>query len=133
MLPIKKMLFLPRKLGYYHQKIFLAFDLSAVPPDMQIISMDLYLPHAGGKSSPHVKAIRKIEEQWHPKGIKQGILPRCSSLLKFQYKTEQNRISINLAGFRRKWRKKNNGLCLECNAFTTLPQKHLPYLILSTI
>lgn len=130
MLPVKKMLFLPRKIATYHNKLYLAFNLSAVPPDMRILAMHLYLPHVSG-TSLYVKRIRKIEETWHPKSVKKGKIPRCSSPLKLPYKQNQNCLAVNVTGFHQLWRRKNNGLCLEYRPLPHFRSKPLPYLILA--
>ncbi|NLP38058.1 MAG: hypothetical protein GX357_10425 [Firmicutes bacterium] len=135
MSPAKSMLFLPRKLANYRNKIFLAFDLSAVPPDMQIIFMTLYLPLFGNKDDLSVISVRTIKEKWSPKRINVGKIPGCSAPLKLQYQNEQTQLSVNVTRFRQKWRRKNYGLCLELNIDKSLIHfgNQNPYLLLSAI
>ena len=63
-----------RKLANYRNKIFLAFDLSAVPPDMQIIFMTCIFLLAAIKTSSVISG-RTIKEKWSPKRINVGKIP----------------------------------------------------------
>lgn len=133
----KKVFFLARRVVFDKHYIYLRFDLSAIPQDMQIQRMILHLP-LSDSPFPRKVSIREILGPWRKKGIKAGKFPQNSELrLVHECMPEVSEALIDVTEFSAKWRrppKKNHGIKVEIREFG---EEHLhqnpPYLIVDSI
>ncbi|MFZ7102539.1 MAG: DNRLRE domain-containing protein [Peptococcaceae bacterium] len=133
----KKMFFLPNRLFIKKDKLFLAFNLSVIPRDMDVTSMFLYIPLPGYATSTNVY-VKEITSRWSEKSLKKGSTPTRSGLLQLiSCPPKQDTLNINVTNLHPKWRlkrKNNHGIYIR---FKNQNIKHLesnpPYLVIDTI
>lgn len=134
----KKMFFLPNKYFIRGNTLFIAFNLSAIPRDMSVVSMALHVQLPRLQTSTIVTA-REIVSAWNIRSMKKGATPLRFKKIFVQTKHAANRPewTVNVTPFHRKWRspsKGNHGLHITFkNRNLTYLVKHPPYLVLDTI
>lgn len=133
----KKMFFLPRKLFIKKDKLFMTFNLSVIPRDMEITLMLLYIPLPGFPTATKVY-VKEIKDKWSKKSIKKGNLPpRSPSIYSFFSAPQEKLLEINVTYFREKWRLKvdeNYGIYIRLkNRQLQYLEDDPPYLVLNTI
>ncbi|OEH86529.1 hypothetical protein BHU72_13030 [Desulfuribacillus stibiiarsenatis] len=133
----KKMFFLPYKLFVRQSRLYIAFNLSVIPRDMEITSMYLHV-QLPKHHTPTTVYLKRLLTYWDEASLRNGIVPSRSQKARLlRYTPEQTELIINVTNYRNLWRKRkknNHGIYLWAKGknFKYI-ESNPPYLVLETI
>ncbi len=133
----KKMYILPNRFFIMNNKLFVSFNLSNIPRDMTVTSVEFHLPLINLKSTTNIH-IKEIISRWNEKELKSGKLPIFSKerrILKARPNQKELIADMTLLG--KRWylsHKMNHGIfvMVEKKNMKYL-EKNPPFLIIDTI
>lgn len=130
------MFFLPRVIYTKRNKVFLKFDLSPIPKDMNTLRIKLHIPPPDA-NTPISGILKGIKSKWRVKKIRKGVTPIYShKYLKINSNSMDNTIQVVVTKYSKTWReplKNNTGIYLRLKKQRTkYLRKEIPYLIVTT-
>ncbi|KAB3537315.1 hypothetical protein F8154_03220 [Alkaliphilus pronyensis] len=133
----KKMFFIPKNLAVRKDRLYISFNLSVIPKDMKVLSIQLHIPFHN-KKKPKKTYIKELTSDWSPKKIRDGINPNKSKvLIGLQQQLKENELIIDTTLFKDKWRlsnKNNYGIYVRItNDNLSYLINNPPYLVIDTI
>jgi hypothetical protein len=131
------MFFLPNRLFVKQDKLFISFNLSVIPRDMDVTFMAIHLPLLSFSTTTKVY-VKEITAGWSEKSMKKGSFPPRSNMLQLlKCSPGQDELIINVTDFRKKWRlkkKQNYGIHVRLkDKQIKYLEDNPPYLVIDTI
>jgi hypothetical protein len=131
------MFFLPNRLSITREELFVSFNLTVIPPDMDVISMALHI-QLPKMIKPSIVYVNEIIAGWSEQSIKKGIFPpRCKDFELLHCSPGQKELIINVTAYKTKWRfnkKHNHGIYIRFENKNIIRIKNNPpYLVIDTI
>ena len=133
----KKMFFLPNRLSLTREELFVSFNLTVIPPDMDVISMALHI-QLPKMIKPSIVYVNEIIAGWSEKSTKKGIFPpRCKNSDLLICSPGQKELIIDVTAYKTKWRlnrEQNYGIYVRFKNKNNISIKNNPpYLVIDTI
>ena len=131
------MYILPRRFFVMKDKLFVSFNLSNIPRDMKITSVELHLPFRSSTVPANVY-IKEITSRWNENGIKIGRFPTLSKIRRvLKCYPRQKELVANITLLGKKWYTKhayNYGIFIKVeNKNIKYLENDPPFLIIDTI
>lgn len=119
------MYILPNRFFIIKDKLFVSFNLSNIPRDMKITSVEFHLPLLRSIASNNIY-IKEITSRWNENGLKTGKIPTLSKAKKIlRPNPRKKELVVNMTLVGKQWysnHKMNHGI------FVKIEKKNMKYL-----